>query len=175
MKKEFLRKKTPWLLAAAALLLAGGAGAGQAMAYFTTYVTAAGGHPVTLGYETQIEEDVENMTKHIVIANTGESACYVRVKVFGGSQFPVAFRPEGGWSQGEDGYWYYEDVLPVGEKTTTLLAAIEDIPEGYEETFNIIVVQECTPALYHEDGAPYADWEREADTTTDIGTAGGEE
>ena len=97
MKKEFLRKKTPWLLAAAALLLAGGAGAGQAMAYFTTYVTAAGGHPVTLGYETQIEEDVEDMTKHIVIANTGESACYVRVKVFGAasSRLPSARRAAG--------------------------------------------------------------------------------
>ena len=36
-------------------------------------------------------------------------------------------------------------------------------------------MQECTPVLYDEDGSPYADWEKEADTTTDIGTAGGEE
>lgn len=174
MRKDFLKKGIPWL-AAAALILAGGAGVQEAMAYFTTYVTAAGGHPVTLGYETEIEEDVEDMTKHIVIANTGESDCYVRVKVFGGSQFPLTISPGEGWSQGADGYWYYDEILPVGEKTSVLLAAIEEIPEDYEGTFNIIVVQECTPVLYDEDGSPYADWEKEADTTTDIGTAGGEE
>ena len=94
-----LDQKENDLAGAGALLLLGSAGAGQAMAYFTTYVTAAGGHPVTLGYETQIEEEVENMTKHIVIANTGESDCYVRVKVFSGSQFPVSF------SQEADGPW----------------------------------------------------------------------
>lgn len=174
MRKDFFRKRTVWL-AAGALLLLGSAGAGQAMAYFTTYVTAAGGHPVALGYETRIEEEVENMTKHIVIANTGESDCYVRVRVFSGSQFHVSMTPGDGWSDGGDGFWYYDGILPVGEKTSELLAAIEDIPEDYEETFNIIVVQECTPVLYGEDGQPYADWDRKADTTTDIGTAGGEE
>ena len=34
-----------------------------------------------------------------------------------------------------------------------------------------MVVQECTPVLYEGDGTPYADWNRIADTRTDIGTA----
>ena len=173
MRERRIRKRT-LCLAAAALVLTGTAGLGRAMAYFTTYVTAAGGYPVTLGYETEIEEEVNDMTKHIVISNTGDSDCYVRVKVFSGSQFEISFSNGGGWSQSDDGYWYYEEILPVGESTSELLAAIT-VPEDYTDTFNIVVVQECTPVLYHESGEPYADWEREVDTTTDIGTADGEE
>lgn len=173
MREKRSSKKAFWL-AAAALALVGTAGAGEAMAYFTTYVTAAGGYPVTLGYETEIEEDVSDMTKHVVITNTGETDCYVRVKVFSGSQFEIAYTPGSGWSQEADGYWYYSEILPAGESTSELLAKIQ-VPEGYTDTFNIVVVQECTPVLYDEGGQPYADWERKVDTTTDIGTAGGEE
>lgn len=173
MRERRIRKRTFWL-AAAALALVGIAGLDQAMAYFTTYVTASGGYPVTLGYETEIEEEVSDMTKRIVISNTGESDCYVRVKVFSGSQFEISFSSEAGWSQADDGYWYYDGVLPVGNSTSELLAAIA-VPEGCTDTFNIVVVQECTPALYDEAGEPYADWERAVDTTTDIGTADGEE
>lgn len=160
--------------AALALVLVGTAGLREAMAYFTTYVRAAGGYTVTLGYETEIEEDVRDMTKHIVISNTGETDCYVRVKVFSGSTFDIAFSTEGGWSLADDGYWYYDSILPVGGNTSELLAAVT-VPEDYTDTFNIVVVQECTPVLYDEAGEPYADWERAADTTTDIGTADGEE
>lgn len=174
MRKQVFRKKGFWL-AAAALALVGAAGADEAMAYFTTNVTAAGGHPVTLGYETDIEEDVSDMTKHIVITNTGETDCYVRVKVFGGSQFEIAFTAGSGWSQEADGYWYYSEILPAGGETSELLAKIQ-VPEDYTDTFNIVVVQECTPVLYNEDGTPRpADWERTVSTTTDIGTAAGEE
>lgn len=173
MKKRQIKKRTV-CLAAAAFALLGTAGLGQAMGYFTTYVTAAGGYPVELGYETEIEENVTDMTKHIVISNTGETDCYVRVKVFSGSQFEIDFSSAGGWSLGEDGYWYYQEILPVGEDTSELLAAIT-VPEDYKDTFNIVVVQECTPVLYDQAGQPYADWERAADTTTDIGTADGEE
>jgi len=35
---------------------------------------------------------------------------------------------------------------------------------GSEEDFNVIVVQECTAALYDENGKAYADWSRIADT-----------
>lgn len=174
MKNRLFRSKIFWLAAAAPVLM-GGVGIRESMAYFTTYVTAAGGYPVTLGSETEIEEDVSDMTKHIVISNTGESDCYVRVMVFGGSQFEISYNAGDGWYQSEDGYWYYDQILPVGENTSELLAAIE-VPEDYTDPFNIVVIQECTPVLYDaESGEPYADWERTADTVTDIGLAGGEE
>ena len=101
-----MKKKTKvfWLTAAALVFLTGAA-VPPAMAYFTTYVEAEGGYSITLGNETTIEEKVENMEKHIVLTNTGESDCFVRVKVFVGSQITLTMSGSS-WNQGEDGYWY---------------------------------------------------------------------
>ena len=50
-----MKKKTKvfWLTAAALVFFAGAA-VPPAMAYFTTYVEAEGGYPITLGNETKI-------------------------------------------------------------------------------------------------------------------------
>lgn len=55
-----MKKKTKvfWLTAAALVFLAGAA-VPPAMAYFTTYVEAEGGYPITLGNETTIEEKLK--------------------------------------------------------------------------------------------------------------------
>ena len=77
------------------------------------------------------------------------------VKVFCGSQFTVQFSGEAGaWEERDgDGYWYYNDVLPAGEMTKELLAEIT-IPEDLKDSFNVVVIQECTQVLYKEDGTP---------------------
>ena len=36
------------------------------------------------------------------------------------------------------------------------------------EDFNVIVIQECTAVLYDENGNPYADWDRIADSSEDV-------
>lgn len=174
--KKILQQKTFWLTVGAFILI-GSIGVSEAMAYFTTHVMAKGGYPLTLGTETSLEEEVEDMTKHIVLANTGENDCYVRVRVFCGSSFKINYSPavddsnEPYWRLGEDdGYWYYRDIVSAGEKTEELLASIE-VPEGVTESFDVIVIQECTAVLYDEDGTPYADWENKIDTKTDIGVA----
>ena len=57
----------------------------NAMAYFTTYVSSAGGGTVSIGSSTLIHEDpVVDMTKKIRVENTSENECFVRVKVFSG-------------------------------------------------------------------------------------------
>lgn len=174
--KRILKQRMFWLTAAAILLL-GGIGVSGAMAYFTTQVAAKGGYSLTLGAETAIEEEVEDMTKHIVLVNTGENDCYVRIKVFCGSHFTINYssatddKSEPYWKLNErDGYWYYRDIVPAGGKTEELLAEIE-VPEDFTESFDIVVIQECTPTLYEENGTPYADWENRIDTRTDIGAA----
>ena len=55
--------------------------------------------------------------------------------------------------------------------TKELLAEIT-IPEDLKDSFNVVVIQECTQVLYKEDGTPYADWSKIIDTTTDIGGEG---
>lgn len=152
--------KKPLIMAAATLALTGTLAVGSAMAYFTTYSTAGGGVTMNMGFtETVPNEEVDENGKHITITNTGDYDCFVRVKAFA----PVELTynaPDGGWTDGGDGYWYYDEVLPAGETTSHELNITYKFPSGDEkpEEFNIVVIEECTPVLYQEDGTPYADW-----------------
>lgn len=158
-----MKKKKTVVLSAAALVLAGGMTIHSAMAYFTTYASAEGGYTLSLGSKTEIEENVEAMTKHIAIRNTGDADCYVRVKVFCGEQFELQFSgEEGQWTQKEDGYWYYNEIVPAGAQTSELLAKIV-VPEEYKDNFDVIVIQECAPVVYDENGNPTVDWNLKAD------------
>ena len=150
-----------------AFALAGALSAGRSMAYFSTYALARGGYELRLGAQTQIREKIDHLDKHIQIQNTGEAACFVRVKVFSGSLVGITFSDaSGSWSQGEDGYWYYAGVLLPGETAEELAASMqvtEEMSRLEEGSFDIIVIQECTPALWREDGAPCADWSRKGE------------
>ncbi len=168
MKKNVLKKKTFWLAIVAGGLMCS-VSVPSAMAYFTTYVKAEGGYEITLGSETTIEEKVKDMTKEISLTNTSETDCYVRVKVFSGSQIDITYTSDSAyWTSNDDGYWYYKDILKVGSSTEVLKAKIQ-MDKDFKDSFNVVVVQECTPVQYHEDGTPYADWNAKVDTKTDIG------
>ena len=156
-KKSYKRL---FVMSAAALGMTALVGLKDASAYFTTYVSAGGSQVVHMGAQTEIYEDLSAMTKHISIANTSQDQdCFVRVRVFYGSLFTVDFDDESGlWSEGEDGYWYYEPALAPGERTEELHAKI-NVPENFAgDSFNVIVIQECTPLSYDADGNPTADW-----------------
>ncbi len=150
----------------------------SSLAYFTTYVSAGGGQVVNLGAQTTIHENLSDMTKHIVIKNDSPiNDCFVRVKVFCGADVEITYTDEAGnWREGTDGYWYYEPVLPASPDpkkpsvTTPLDAKITvNVPEGEsKDNFNMVVIQECTPAIYDENGEPSADW-------TTVFTGAGEE
>lgn len=135
----------------------------SASAFFTTYVSAGGGEVVNLGAQTEIHEDVSQMTKHIGIRNTSQTnECFIRVKVFYAETFDITYTDEqGNWyQQNGDGYWYYRPVVGPGEMTTILDAKIH-VPEGFDkDSFNVVVIQECTPVVYDENGNPTADWSK---------------
>ncbi len=168
--RKCLDKKTIGM-AAAALALTAAISTGSAMAYFTTYATASGGAAISLGFATGVpEETVSNWTKHVIIKNTGDRESFIRVKALAGSAYQDALTysdASGKWTLGEGGYYYYSDVVPAGGSATELLIGIDHL--GAETDFNVIVVQESTPALYDKDGKPYADWSM----VLDSGQAGG--
>lgn len=133
----------------------------DASAYFTTYVSAGGSQIVYIGSQTEIHEDVVNMTKRVSITNTSQTNdCFVRVKVFCSSQLPLSYENESGlWSEGTEGYWYYGSILPAGASTEILNVKIGELPADYDrDSFNVIVIQECTPVVYDKEGNPTADW-----------------
>lgn len=152
-------------MAAAAFVMLAAATLNGAAAYFTTYVSAGGSRIVHMGAETEIEEEVVQMVKHVSITNTSQTnACFVRVKVFHGAQISVVCTDgsESGdlWEYSEaDGYWYYGPILEAGESSGILDVKIGDLPEDFDrDSFNVVVVQECTPVVYDEAGNPTADW-----------------
>ena len=160
MRERMSRKKVAVMSAVALGMLASVTLPG-ASAYFTTYVSAGGSQVVHMGSRTEIHEDVVNMTKRVSITNTSQTSdCFVRVKVFCSSQLPVSYENESGlWSEGEKGYWYYGPILPAGASTEILNVKIGDLPADYDrDSFNVVVIQECTPVVYDEEGNSTADW-----------------
>lgn len=179
-------KKNMFLLALCLVLLLVPAVDG-AWAYFTTYTQARGGHPLVLGEKTEIKEEFSAWTKHISIENTGDrGAVFVRARAFCDSDYTLIYSDKSGkWSDGKDGFWYYSDIVNAGEATEELLVKIDGVPVGEDgkpvdkdgkpledgAQFNVIVIYECTPVLYNEEGNPYADWNLKLDTD---GTKGGD-
>lgn len=158
-----LSKKTIYL-AAAAVALTGTLAVGSAYAYFTTYSEAKGNVVFQMG-ETRTEphEEVKEGKKIVSIENTGDYDCYIRVKAYAGNNYNLSYADGGSgkWYDGGDGYWYYKDILEAGSTSETVLVNIpkellEDITD--EKDLNVIVIQECTPVQYDDDGEPYADW-----------------
>jgi len=167
MKK---RKYYPGVLACAAALTVASAGIGQAWSYFTTYAEASGGYTIHLGDRTEITETFTEWTKHVVIANEESSEpVYIRVRAFCGSQYTITYSGEG-WTQGSDGYYYYNSAVDGGGATGALDLKIENIPETPEDkaSFNVIVIYESTSVKHHEDGSAYTieetDWSELLDT-----------
>ena len=153
-----------------AMVLVIGLTVGSAMAYFTTYTIGAGSKVLSLGKTVTIpDEDVVNGKKEIVIQNTGDHDCYVRIKALTGANYAdsiVYSEPDGAteWTLGADGYYYYSDVVPAKTGSTSQINVAFAFPGGKEfPDFNVIIIQESTPVLYDANGTPYADWNAKAD------------
>lgn len=164
-----MKKRSIFLAALAAVMIAAGS-VGSAWAYFTTYAEAQGGYPISLGDETTVEEEEPtDWTKHVFITSKEDSEpVYVRVKAFVGSNYTLTYSDANGkWIPGEDGYYYYVDILEGGQQTEQLDIKIKDIPEDAKD-FNVIVIYETTPVQYDENGNPYkadeADWNIKLDS-----------
>lgn len=170
------RYKKTVCLTAAALILTACVSAGRALAYFTTWASASGGGTLELGFTTVVPDetfDEQTWTKHVTIENTGDHDCYVRARAYAGDSYTLEYPVAEGWSRGDDGYWYYAEILPAGGRTGELLIRIGQPGEDDTEAFNVIVVQEHTVVCYREDGTPYADWDLKADPGRSA--AGGEQ
>lgn len=165
------RQNAALVPASLALAVILGAAGGESGAYFTAYHTACWEQGLRLGAETEIAEEYGEGRKTVVIENTGGTECFVRVKAFAGSRVSLSFAGSG-WSEGADGYWYYDGILKPGEGTmrgdkTEPLYITVGLPElsGGEDfaqlVQNVAVVQECAQAFYRDhDGEeePYAEW-----------------
>ena len=94
-----------------------------AIAYFTTYVRAKGGHTVSMGDTTTIvEPDVSEWKKTVFIQNKeGSEPVFIRAKViYTDLSGKLGFTAAGtGWTALQaDGYYYYSSVNPTTTEVT---------------------------------------------------------
>ena len=153
-------KRRQWMLSLLALALIAGAAVAPAMAYFTTYTRASGGYTLYGQATTEIHEEYSDWKKDITIKNTEGKPVFVRARAYAGSTYSLSCSGAG-WTDGGDGWWYYDTVMNEGDSTETpLRVAISNVPKAEEgAAFNVAVVYESSPVLYREDGSAWADWD----------------
>lgn len=147
---------------------------GTALAYFTTHTTAKGGVKLDFAFAySEIIEEVDPAAgwKKVTLENTGTVDCYVRMKAFAGSERGLSYSGSAddrsaaveNW-ECKDGYYEYSEILKPGERTKTPVYVHFNVPSD-GTTYNVIVVQECTPVLHNEDGSvKSAEWNSEGNT-----------
>lgn len=137
-----------------------------AMAYFTTYTYAKGGHPIYLRDTTRIEEQFSNLTKHVRIRSEANSEpVWVRAQVFYAYQGIEEITITGAdnpskWQKGatdDNGYVYYNYSEPLlgGGVTEELIVKIrtkDTLTPDAGDQYDVIVVYESTPVRYDENG-----------------------
>ena len=151
-------RKTDLLAAGLAATLALGSVVLPAAAYLTGNALATGTAPVApLALSTTLNEtvDEDSPVKHVTItADTDSAPVWVRVMVLQGETFGATIGGDG-WTQDGD-WWYYDSPLQPGETANELTVSVDNIPGGAkalaDESFNVIVIHECAPVLYDEDG-----------------------
>lgn len=137
---------------------------GTALAYFSDKTVASGEHPLTLGYSTEVEENMDGLDKHITITNTGDTEVMVRVQLFYSNANGVDVSVEGsGWTgngaESAPYVWNYDQVLAPGASTSELVAKVSADAKLLQTNFDVIVVSQSSPAVYDADGNPYGyDW-----------------
>ena len=155
MKKHFI------FIAAVAVAMVLGASIPDALAYFTTYVSAKGSKEVVLKERTTIEEpEVEGTTKSIQIkADEDSEPVFVRVQTFVPEGYSVNYEGSG-WTE-KDGWIYYDTPIDHGKETSVLKATVDGVPDDVKvgDNFNVIVVYEYTPVLYKDADEPWTEQE----------------
>lgn len=118
------------------------------------------------GYTGKVAAEVYSVTTgksqmDIGVINTGTTDCYVRMMVavpgesVTGSQTGNLLEVEGinlmSWTKGDDGYYYYNDILPPGKTTNYLYRLIQyhGIPADTSlDQLSIITYAEAVQSAY---------------------------
>ena len=167
-------RRTDIIAAGLAAALALGAAFAPAAAYLTGSVTAKADVSVApLSVRTELNEPIVGLTKQVTITREGDSApVWVRVRLVAGDTVAKGLQVTGDdWSYDEDdGWWYYGIALDGDPNTTSTLSVTVDgetVPADAldGEKFNVVVIHECAPVLYDEEGNEIANWGLPLDTS----------
>lgn len=147
-----------------ALALAGALAVGGTVAWLSASTSA-----VTNTFEpgkvetTVVEETDDGVKDDVKITNTGDVPVYVRAKVVvnwvdvttgavsasapaSGTDYTAGFNPNGGWTQGDDGFYYYTSQVAPGASTGVLLTGCKPV-EGKAPAGCVLSVEVLDEAI----------------------------
>ncbi|MBQ6489856.1 MAG: hypothetical protein IJI75_11600 [Solobacterium sp.] len=164
-------KRRNLILAVAAVCLLQCASIKTAMAYFSVSIRSEGHTEVKFSEHTEIKEDFDSWTKKLIVSYDGDDngQVYVRARGFAPEEMTLTYSGDR-WTDGGDGYWYYDGYIGNTEDTkatTVLNVEINNVPADAKagDSFNVVVIYETTPVQYDSDGsmiaAAEADWNTE--------------
>ena len=172
-------KRRNLILSVLALLLIACAVINPAVAYFTANTSADGAIPLYFYRETEIYEEMDGLNKLVTIKNTGgdhpelADPVWIRARAYIADAYDDEnhFKVSGaGWTEHSDGWFYYDDPVPVGGSTTPLKVEVKNLPvnaenqendEYYISMIGVGVVYQSTTAFYDTNGIDFqeADWD----------------
>lgn len=150
-----------------------------AWAYFTDTHEANGTIRIRVEPTTTIEEKYVAGQKTVVIRNldTSDTPVFVRARVYASDVFTTNISAVNGWRDGDDGWYYYNKPLDVGDDTAPFVIDIPELlvenPDAIiddlkvEANYNVIVIYESTPVQHKADGTEFANWDLKRDTVGD--------
>ncbi len=121
-----------------------------------------------VGYNTTtVEEDFPtptpvpsggNVAKTVRVRNQGDVPCYIRVALsYSEDLVTLNGLDTDNWVYGEDGYYYYKNVVDVGDSTTDLFTSVTINGEAEASELVVNVYEESVQTV---DGSnPYTDYE----------------
>lgn len=140
-----------------AIVLTISVSAGFTLAYFSDYTKAEGDAVLHLTGQTELTEIPRADEKKITITNKSKEPVdmVTRVRVLGPNEFgPYEAQGEHPhWVQGQDGWWYYDQVLKKGESTESLTIKWTIPTNTAIENYDVGVLHESAVARYQEDGS----------------------
>lgn len=151
-----LKKNNKTLIAIIAVIMTLSVSAGFSLAYFSDFTQAAGRASLHLSGQTELTEYFAGNSKTISVTNTSEEPVdmVTRIKVAGPSAFEYTYDQTGSahWVEGDDGWWYYDRVLPQGKSTGDLTVSWEIPKDNKDDDYDITVLHESFAAKYDEEG-----------------------
>ncbi len=155
--KSILKKKNILIAALAVLLV--GSGVAVTLAYLADKEEALVNTFKVGDVTTEIEEPFEKITntefkKEPFVKNIGKSDCYVRARVLASPKEALLLTGfSNNWTLKEDGFYYYNAVLPAGGQTDAIFTKVTVIDTSID-SFEVTVYQEAVQTkVYAKDGS----------------------
>lgn len=101
--------------------------------------------------EEPVKSDA-SIVKEVSIQNDGPTRCFVRARItvspdiWDGTEDGISIDILDGWMDGGDGFYYYDKIIEVGEKTDELIDRVK-VGKNVTKNFDVTIYEESVEAI----------------------------